>query len=44
MQEGCQIVQLVEEVVVLDASTPAFVYLYKHTGLVVRVSGGNLDF
>ena len=44
MQEGCKTAQLADEVVVLGASTPAIVYLYKHTGLVVRVSGENLDF
>ena len=29
-----------EQVVVLGSGTLSFVYLYKHTGLVVRVSGG----
>ena len=42
MKEECQ--TIAKEVVVLGASTPAFVYLYKQTGLAVRVSGGNFGF
>ena len=36
--------KLAEQAVVLGASTLAFVYLYKHTGLTVRVSRGNFGF